>query len=456
MDKHEKTIKLLESFLSDKEVDGVCGYTVISDDDEDSIQVIVILDIDYIQEANTKPGFVARMIREGVKQEIKKWLGLNVYVGSTAKKCDDKVVSESLSIRFRRRLSSDVLMDELNNIIDYDLNPLQFKDKMEYVSEVCDLLKDQTIDYIWETEKIKATPKQKDQIYHYFVNTFFNHIIERYNETHKKHKDKKINESVVYDYKEGRNESPDRLPFDVNKLIDVGAIFITPAIEGDPNSKHYKKFLRRPHTHLITLRNIEEASPDSWIHTAITRKASPKHWQSKDFSKNLYDGKYNQILWSLDKLGIPYESMLIDDVNEQKKKYVVTESQYNLILESQKLIQFFQDLIDNKVEYMRRSCEDAALDYEGDVGDESCRQLGEIKSYKVTDAEWVTIKHSNRETEDKYMSVKLMIYYSSIRQYGDFDADDFTYDLERMIRKSTGMPFILNYETTNTETFFEW
>ena len=144
------------------------------------------------------------------------------------------------------------------------------------------------------------------------------------------------------------------------------------------------------------------------------------------------------------------------EINESNKNYIVTESQLNLILESQKLIQFFQDLIDSKVEYMRRSCEDGALDYEGDVGDESCKQLTELGSIKVTDAEWVTIKHSNRETEDKYMSVKLMIYYSSIRQYGDFDADDLTYDLEQMIRKSTGMPFILNYETTNTETFFEW
>jgi len=36
------------------------------------------------------------------------------------------------------------------------------------------------------------------------------------------------------------------------------------------------------------------------------------------------------------------------------------------------------------------------------------------------------------------------------------DADDLTYDLEQMIRKSTGMPFILNYESTNTNTSFEW
>ena len=231
MKNREKTVKLLESFLSDKEVDGVCGY-IVDPDGEGPIQVIVVLDIDYIKEANTKPGFIAKMIREGVKREIKKWIGLDVYVGSTAKKCN-----ESLS--------------------------------------------------------------------------------------------------------------------------------------------------------------------------------------------------------------------------ESKNKYIVTESQYNLILESQKHIQFFQDLIDNRMDYIRRVCNNVADDYEGDVGNESCDQIESIEKVKVTDANWVTIKHSNREQEEKYMSVKIMVYYSSIRR-GDFDADDLTYDLERMIRKSTGMPFILNYESTNTNTFFEW
>ncbi len=137
-------------------------------------------------------------------------------------------------------------------------------------------------------------------------------------------------------------------------------------------------------------------------------------------------------------------------------KYILTESQYNLILESQKYEQIFQELIDRKLEYIRRDCENGAEDYEGDVGDESCRQLEDISKIKVTDAEWVTVKHSNRETEEKFMSVKIMVYYSSIQKYGNFDADDLTYDLEQMIRKSTGMPFILNYDSTNTNTFFEW
>jgi hypothetical protein len=233
MKNREKTVRLLESFLSDKEVDGVCGY-IVDPDGEGPIQVIVVLDIDYIKESNTKPGFVAKMIREGVKKEIKKWIGLDVYVGSTARRC-------------------------------------------------------------------------------------------------------------------GEGES----------LI------------------------------------------------------------------------------------------------ESTKKYIVTESQYNLILESQKKIQFFQDLIDNKLEILRKECEGGADEYEGNSGSETCNQIESIDKVKVTDAEWITIMHSNKPLEQKYMSVRIMIYYSSIRR-GDLDADDLTYDLERMIRISTGMPFILNYDSTNTNTFFEW
>jgi len=60
-------------------------------------------------------------------------------------------------------------------------------------------------------------------------------------------------------------------------------------------------------------------------------------------------------------------------------KYVINESQYNLILESQKHIQFFQDLIDDRMEYIRQVCDKGAEDYRGDVGDESCNQIENLK-----------------------------------------------------------------------------
>ena len=449
MENRKKTVKLLESFLSDKQVDGVCAY-MVDPDGEGPIQVIVVLDIDYIQEANTKPGFIARMIREGVKQEIKKWIGVDVYVGSTAKKCDEvEPLSESMSTHVKRRLSNVKILDELTTMLEYEINIENFDNASDAVEELCNTLNERILDEIWETTHRKVSLAEKDELYWHIYNRFNKFITHRYNET------QEMNESVVYNYEKGRNESPERLPFDVNKLIDAGAIFITPSIEGNPTSKNYKKFLKSKHTHLITLHNIKHSSEDSWIHTAVTRFAPPTHWDNEDFTNNLYDGKYNQILWSLDELGIPYESMLIDEVSESKKKYVVTESQYNIILESQKHIKVFQELINNEMAYIRRVCENGADDYEGDVGDDSCNQIENVEKVIVTDADWVTVMHSNQPLEQKYMSIKLMVYFSSIRR-GDFDADDLTYDLETIIRKKTSMPVIMNYESTNTNTSFEW
>lgn len=135
-------------------------------------------------------------------------------------------------------------------------------------------------------------------------------------------------------------------------------------------------------------------------------------------------------------------------------KYILTESQYNLLLESQRHIKVFQELINNNMAYIRRVCERSADDFEGDVGDESCNQIEQVEKVIVTDADWVAGKW-NQPLGQKYMSIKLMIYFSSIRR-GDFDADDLTYDLETIIRKKTSMPVIINYESTNTNTSFEW
>ena len=60
-------------------------------------------------------------------------------------------------------------------------------------------------------------------------------------------------------------------------------------------------------------------------------------------------------------------------------KYILTESQYKRITESKKHIQTFQDLIDRKLDYIRKVCDMGADDYEGDVGDEACNQIKEVE-----------------------------------------------------------------------------
>ena len=137
-------------------------------------------------------------------------------------------------------------------------------------------------------------------------------------------------------------------------------------------------------------------------------------------------------------------------------KYIVTESQYKLITESEKYIKVFQGLIENELKYIRRVCDMGADDFQGDVGAESCNQIESVEKIDVTDAEWVTIMHSNKPLPQKYMSIRLMVYYRSNQQHGNFDADDLTYDLERILRNKTTMPLLINYDSTNLNKHFDW
>ena len=127
----------------------------------------------------------------------------------------------------------------------------------------------------------------------------------------------------VYDYDKERNTVPERLPFDIDKLVNSGVVFVTPAIDGDPNSKTYKEWLEEPYTHLISLYNVEHSSEDGWIKKAITKVAPTE--QYKNFVNKIYDGKYNQILWGLEKLGINPTDMLIDTNLQENIRRVLRE-----------------------------------------------------------------------------------------------------------------------------------
>ena len=66
-------------------------------------------------------------------------------------------------------------------------------------------------------------------------------------------------------------------------------------------------------------------------------------------------------------------------------KYIIKESQYNRLFENKSnKIEMFQDLIDDKLNYIRRVCDNGADDYEGDVGAESCNQIEQVEKVIVT------------------------------------------------------------------------
>jgi hypothetical protein len=136
-------------------------------------------------------------------------------------------------------------------------------------------------------------------------------------------------------------------------------------------------------------------------------------------------------------------------------KYIITESQYNLVVESQNRIQLFQELIDTNLSYIRNECEKESENYMRDVSYFTCDEVNQVEEIKVMNVDWSAVKHSNKPEEHKYMTVKLMVYYSSIYK-GDFDVEDLIYDLKQMMHNSTGIPILLDYESTNTNTSFEW
>lgn len=88
----DKEIKLLTEFMENLDVEGICGFWIDEErDDHDMMWVYIILDLDWVNSVPTKPQFVANRMRQGVKEEIKKFLGVDVMVGSTARKCDESI-----------------------------------------------------------------------------------------------------------------------------------------------------------------------------------------------------------------------------------------------------------------------------------------------------------------------------------------------------------------------------
>jgi hypothetical protein len=100
-------------------------------------------------------------------------------------------------------------------------------------------------------------------------------------------------------------------PFNIKKLVDKGIIFITKPGDGkggieEPNWKGDAS--------VITLYNMSNAEP--WMKVAI-KNPMPQaiSYIQKDQDKLLYNGKYNQILWSIDKKGFKPEDFYLN-INE--------------------------------------------------------------------------------------------------------------------------------------------
>ena len=176
-------------------------------------------------------------------------------------------------------------------------------------------------------------------------------------------------------------------------------------------------------------------------------------------SEKLYPSIVNLFEEHLTKV---YNKKCVKGLRESKKRIIVTESQYKRLFEQKKLkVEIFQDLINNKLEYIRKVCNEDLDDenYSEDVKSETCTELEMIDSIKVDGVNIMTgaktDMSSNMYDSTPSIYIKLIINYSNLRDRYDFD--EITYDLKNILKKSiVGLPIVFDYRTNNLNKNKEW
>jgi hypothetical protein len=122
-------------------------------------------------------------------------------------------------------------------------------------------------------------------------------------------------------------------------------------------------------------------------------------------------------------------------------KYIITETQYNTIVESNKRVETFQELINKEFKEIQDICNDDDDSYN------MCYSIDTIEYITVTDVESIPSEYNPK------IILKINIMYNFMR-YKDYS--DFIYEFQYMIRKSTGLPIDIQYEVVNLNTDPQW
>ena len=122
-------------------------------------------------------------------------------------------------------------------------------------------------------------------------------------------------------------------------------------------------------------------------------------------------------------------------------KYIITETQYNTIVESNKRVETFQELINKEFKEIQNICNDDDDSYN------MCYSIDTIEYITVTNVESIPSEYNPK------IILKINIMYNFMR-YKDYS--DFIYEFQYMIRKSTGLPIDIQYEVVNLNTDPQW
>jgi hypothetical protein len=191
MTQNEKTLRALESFIESYTMKGACGAFVVPrpSDEVRGHHVHLYININWIGKQEARPHLVAKKLRDTLKKDCEDYTGIDVYVTSSAKTCDN--LSESMAPHVKRRLSNIKLLDELTTILEYEINIENFDNASDAVEEIINMLNERILDELWETTHRKVSLAEKDELYWYIHDRFNKFITHRYNESKEMNESKK-------------------------------------------------------------------------------------------------------------------------------------------------------------------------------------------------------------------------------------------------------------------------
>jgi hypothetical protein len=91
----------------------------------------------------------------------------------------NNLLKENIPVALRRRLSYSVMKNHLDYAILENWTPCEWDNIGDFVTDVCDTLVNEFLDYFSDMDELEISSKQKDDFYYFCVDTF-GEDIERY------------------------------------------------------------------------------------------------------------------------------------------------------------------------------------------------------------------------------------------------------------------------------------
>jgi hypothetical protein len=169
----QKQKKLIEKFLSNWEVDHICGFWVdySYSDKYSPFDVFLIIDTDWFDSLPLGSSFVIAKLKEKLRDDIQQWLGINVFVRSIGKKCKKDKISESIKKSEWTEKADKCLFEVLNSV-----SKETFDSEKDFINKVFN----STIHHFIQSNLNISDSKEIGELYRILKNPFKKHIIKNH------------------------------------------------------------------------------------------------------------------------------------------------------------------------------------------------------------------------------------------------------------------------------------